>query len=55
LIIVELKREEEFKYSGTTLTDEKCVQEKLRADLSKEMRAATRCRTFYLPICYPKI
>jgi hypothetical protein len=27
----------------------------LKEDLSYEMRAATQCRTFSLPVCYPKI
>jgi len=34
---------EEFKYLGTTLTNENSMQEEIR------------CRIFCLPVCYPKI
>jgi len=49
------ERVEEFKYLGTTLTNQNAIQEKLRADLSQEMRAIIRFRSFCLLGCYPKI
>jgi len=49
------ERVEEFKYLGTTLTNQILLRKKLRADCGQEMLAIIWCRTFCLPGCYPKI
>ena len=41
-----IERVEEFKYLGTTLTNQNSIQE--------EMLAIIRRRIFCLPVCYPK-
>jgi len=46
---------EEFKYLGTTLTNQNSIQEEIRADWSQGMLAIIWCRIFCLTICYPKI
>jgi len=47
-------RVEEFKYLGTTLTDQNSIAEEIRADWSQEMLAIVRLRIFSLLGCYPK-
>jgi len=41
------ERVEEFKYLGTTLTNQNSIRKKLRADLSQGMLAIIRCRIFF--------
>jgi hypothetical protein len=40
---------EEFKYLGTTLTNQNSIQEEIKS------RLKGRYRIFCLPVCYPKI
>ena len=49
------ERVEEFKYLGTTLTNQNSIQEEIRAIWSQGMLATIRRRIFCLPVCYPKI
>jgi len=49
------ERVDEFKYLGTTLTNQNSIQEKLRADWSQGMLTIIWCRIFCFPVCYPKI
>jgi len=42
---------EEFKYFGTTLTNQNSIQEEIKS----RMLAIIWCRIFCLPVCYPKI
>jgi len=47
---------EEFKYLGTTLTNQNSIPEEIKSRLrGQEMLAIIRCRSFCLPGCYPKI
>ena len=48
-----LERVEEFKYLGTTLTNQNSVQEEIKSRL-RSRNAIIRCRVFCLPGCYPK-
>jgi hypothetical protein len=45
-----IERVEEFRYLGTTLTNQNSIQEEI-----KGMLAITQCRIFCLPVCYPKL
>ena len=47
-------RVEDFKYLGTTLTDQNSIAEEIKSRLRPE-NAIIRCRIFCLPGCYPKI
>jgi hypothetical protein len=49
------ERVEQFKYLGTTLTNQKYIQEEIKADLSHGMLAVIRCGIFCLPGFYPQI
>ena len=49
------ERVEEFRYLGTTLTDQNSIQVELKSRLKSGMLAIIRCRIFCLPVCYPKI
>ena len=49
-----IERVEEFKYLGTTLTNQDSVQKEIKSRL-KLVLVTTRCRSFCLPVCYPKI
>ena len=44
---------EEFKYLGTTLTNQNFIQEEIKSRL-QGMLAVIQCRIICLPICYPK-
>ena len=44
------ERVEEFKYLGTTLTNQNSIQKEIKS----RMLAIIRCRIFYLPVCYRK-
>jgi hypothetical protein len=45
----------EFKYLGTTLTNQNSIQEEIKSRLKSGMLSVIRCRIFCLPVCYPKI
>ena len=45
------ERVEEFKYLGTTLTDQNSIQEEIKSRL----KLGNACRIFCLPVCYTKI
>ena len=47
-----IERVEEFKYLGTTLTDQNSIQEEIKSRL--KLGNAIRCRIFCPPGCYPK-
>ena len=47
------ERVEEFKYLGTTLTNQYSVQEEIKSRLNMGRLAIIRCRIFRLPVCYP--
>ena len=49
------ERVEEFKYLGTTLTNQNSVQEEIKSRLKLGNVAIIRCRTFCLPVCYAEI
>jgi len=50
-----IERVEEFKYLGTTLTDQNSIQEEIKSRLKgRECFAIIWCRIFCLPGCYPK-
>jgi hypothetical protein len=44
---------EQFKYLGTTLTNQNSIQEEIKS--SQGILAIDRCRIFCLPLCYLKI
>jgi hypothetical protein len=46
------ERAEQFKYLGTTLTNQNSIQEEIK---SQGMFAIICCRIFCLPVCYPRI
>jgi len=47
---------EQFKYWGTTLTNQKFILEEIKSRLwSHGKLAILQCRIFCLPVCYPKI
>jgi len=45
---------EEFKYLGTTVTNQNSVLEEIWSRLKSGMLAVIRCRIFCFPVCYPK-
>jgi len=49
------KRMEEFKYLGTSLTDQNSIAGEIKGRLSQEMLTIIWCRIFCLPGCCPKI
>jgi hypothetical protein len=50
-----IERMEEFKYLGTTLTNQNSIQVEIKSRLNKAMLAIIRFRIFCLPDRYPKI
>ena len=46
---------EEFKYLGTTLTNQNSIAEEIKSRLNSGNACYIRCRIFCLPGCYPKI
>ena len=48
------ERVEEFKYLGTTLTNQILLRKKLRADWGQEILAIFRCRTFVFQVAIQK-
>jgi hypothetical protein len=49
-----IERVEEFKYLGTTLTDQNYIQEEIKNRVELGNAAIIRCRIFCFPGCYPK-
>ena len=49
------ERVEEFKYLGTTLTNQNSILEEIKSRLRSGNAAIIRCIIFCLPGCYPKI
>jgi len=47
-------RVEEFKYLGTTLTNQNSIQEEIKSRLNAIMLSIIRCRISCRPVCYPK-
>jgi len=48
------ERVEEFKYLGTTLTNQILMRKKLRADEGQEVPAIIRCRIFVFQVAIQK-
>ena len=48
-------RVEEFKYLGTTLTNQNSIQEEIKSRLKSENAGYHSVQIFCLPICYPNI
>ena len=46
---------EEFKYLGTTLTNQNSIQEEINSRLKLGTACYHSAQTFCLPVCYPKI
>jgi len=49
------ERLDEFKYLGTTLTNQNSIPVEIKSRLNSEMLAVIRCRIFFLPVCYQNI
>ena len=45
------ERAEDFKYLGTSLTNQNSIQEKIKIRLKSGMLAIIRCRILCLPVC----
>ena len=50
-----IERVEEFKYLGTTLTNQNSIQEEIKSRLKLGNACYYSVQNFYLPVCYPKI
>ena len=50
-----IERMEEFKYLGTTLTNQNYIQEEIKSRLESGNACYYRCRIFCHPGCCPKI
>ena len=50
-----IERVEEFKYLGTTLTNQNSIQEEIKSILKLKNAFFIRYRIFCLPVWYPKI
>ena len=50
-----IERVEDFKYLGTTLTNQNSIQEEIKCKLKLGNICIIRCRIFCLPVCYPKL
>jgi len=46
---------EEFRYLGTTVTNQNSIQEEIKSRLNQGMLAIIRCRIFCLPRWYQKL
>ena len=49
------ERVEEFKYLGTTLTNQNAIQEEIKRRLSSGNACYYSVQKLFLPGCYPKI
>jgi hypothetical protein len=49
------ERVEEFKYLGTTLTNQNSIPKEIKSRLVQEVLTINLCRIFCLPGCCPKI
>jgi predicted fused transcriptional regulator/phosphomethylpyrimidine kinase len=45
------ERVEQFKYLGTTLTNQNSIQEEIKSRLNWGVLVIVRCRIFCLPVC----
>jgi hypothetical protein len=45
----------QFKYLGTTITNQNTCMKKLITDSNQGMFVVILCRIFCLPVCYPKV
>jgi len=45
----------EFKYLGTTLTNQNFIQKEIKSRLNQGMLAIIQCRIFCFWVCNPKI
>jgi hypothetical protein len=50
-----IERVEEFKYLGTTLTDQNYIQEVIKSRLKLWSACYHLVQIFCFPVCYPKI
>ena len=46
---------EDFKYVGTTLTNQNSIQEKIKSRLNSGNACYYSVQNLLLPVCYPKI
>jgi hypothetical protein len=46
---------EDFKYLGTSLTNQNSIREEFKSRLNSGMLAIIRCRIFCFAVCYPNI
>jgi hypothetical protein len=49
-----IERVEEFKYLGTTLTDQNSIQKEIKSRLNLGIACCPQCKNFCFPVCYPK-
>ena len=50
-----IERAEEFKYLGTTLTNQNSIQKEIKSRLKLGNACYHSVQNFCLPVCYPKI
>jgi len=46
---------EEFKYLGTTLTNQNSIREEIKSRLKSRYAGYHSVQNLFLPVCYPKI
>ena len=49
------ERVEEFKYLGTTLTNQNSIQEEIKSRLKSGIACYYSVQNLCLPVCYPKV
>jgi len=52
---ISIERVEEFKYLGTTLTNQNSIQEEIKSRLKLRHACYYSVQNLCLPVCYPKI